>query len=387
MKRLAVFLDGTWNDKGSRTNVHRLSELVAPRGTDGIAQELRYDPGVGTKWHNKLSGGTLGRGLSDNVRQAYSWLLKRYEDGDHVFIFGFSRGAYTARSLGGLIAGCGLRRNGAPFDVDYLYDRYQKRKDDAVPIYKLQFIKDSGERKLTDEESRLLEFSRRIDIHMMGVWDTVGALGVPWTGMPVIGRDQFYFHNPNLSKIYKHAYQALAVDEHRGAYKPTLWTLFKPEIAGKPAEPPAAPEMPPLNDVEQRWFIGAHSNVGGGYENDQLSNLPLIWMQTKAEVLGLRFTQTIGPTGKEFETAPVDSYGKFLFHAYQVLTLGRRYYRPIGAKVKKVKKGWSYPVNETIDSSVFRRFQAVEKYRPKNLEEWAKRKGVNLTSISGDGEA
>ena len=89
----------------------------------------------------------------------------------------------------------------------------QNRKDDAVPIYKLQFIKDSNERKLTDEEARLLEFSRRIDIHMMGVWDTVGALGVPWTGMPVIGRDQFHFHNPNLSKIYKHAYQALAVDD------------------------------------------------------------------------------------------------------------------------------------------------------------------------------
>src|SRR5687768_14597466 len=110
MKRLSIFLDGTWNDEGSATNVHSLSQLVAAVGNDGIPQEKYYDSGVGTRWHNKVTGGALGRGLSENVRQAYAWLLKKYEDGDEVYIFGFSRGAYTARSLGGLIAGCGLAR-------------------------------------------------------------------------------------------------------------------------------------------------------------------------------------------------------------------------------------------------------------------------------------
>ena len=380
MKRLAIFLDGTWNDEGSQTNVYRLYESVAVPSPDGVVQDKYYDPGVGTTRLQKISGGALGKGLSKNVRQAYSWLLDRYEESDHVYIFGFSRGAYTARSLGGLIAGCGLAKHGAPFDVEYLYNRYQHRKDEAVPIYKLQFIKENNERKLTDEELRLLEHSRRIDIHMMGVWDTVGALGVPWTGMPLIGRDQFYFHNPNLSKIYKHAYQALAIDEHRGAYKPTLWTLFKPDEEG--AKP--SPRMPPVADVEQRWFIGAHANVGGGYANDPLSTPTLAWIQKKAADLGLKFTRTIGPAGTEHQTAPVDSYGKFLFHTYRILTLGRRHHRPIGVQVKKVKKGWSFPVNETIDASVFKRWQYSPKYRPESLEKWAKGKGLSLATLMGD---
>src|SRR5262245_59688939 len=118
MKRLAIFLDGTWNDPSSRTNVVKLFDLVAPRGADDVVQKSYYDAGVGTKWYNKLRGGTVGAGLSKNVRQAYSWLLENYADGDEVYIFGFSRGAYTARSLGGLIAGCGLANRGAPFNVE-----------------------------------------------------------------------------------------------------------------------------------------------------------------------------------------------------------------------------------------------------------------------------
>jgi uncharacterized protein (DUF2235 family) len=385
MKRLSIFLDGTWNDEGSHTNVYELAERVALTGADGV-QQLKpyYDPGVGTKRLEKLRGGALGMGLSKNVRDAYSWLLKEYEDGDEVYIFGFSRGAYTARSLGGLIAGCGLAQRNAPFDVDYLYQRYQHRKGEAAPIYELDYLRKSPtpSRQLTEEENRLLDHSRRIPIRMMGVWDTVGALGVPWTGMPLLGRDKFYFHNPNLSKIYDNAFQALAIDEHRGAYKPTLWTLFVPDP--KPGEQLTPPKMPPREKVEQRWFIGAHADVGGGYQNDPLALPPCAWLQSKAQTLGLNFTQRIVLTGTEHQTSPHDSYASFMFHVYRMLTLGRRYYRPIGAPARKVKGGWSYPVNESVDASVLARYQYAKNYRPKNLEDWAQKKGIGLLGLTGD---
>jgi uncharacterized protein (DUF2235 family) len=383
VKRLAIFLDGTWNDTASQTNVVRLFDCVAPRGLDNAEQRKLYDPGVGTKWHNKLRGGAVGMGLSNNVLQAYRWILENYADGDEVYIFGFSRGAYTARSLGGLIAGCGLAKPGAPFGVDYLYDRYQHRKDSAEPIHNLIFIRDhSRERSLTDEESTLLAHSRRIPIKMMGVWDTVGALGVPWTGMPLIGRDRFFFHNPNLSKIYENAFQALAVDEHRGAYKPTIWTLFAPDT--KDGTQPAPPPMPSLKSVEQRWFIGAHANVGGGYANDPLGRLPLAWLQGKADSVGLSFAQRIVLTGDEYLTKPVDSYAKFLAHGYQLLTLGKRYYRPIGVLANKVNKGWSFPVNEVIDGTVFKRYSDTPEYRPNNILEWSDRTRRALSAALGD---
>ncbi len=145
MRRLSIFFDGTWNDPASNTNVWQLHKLVAARDARGIEQvEPYYDPGVGTKWKDKLLGGAVGLGLSQNVRDGYAWLREHYEDGDEVYIFGFSRGAYTARSLGGLIAGCGLARRDAPFDTTYLYDRYQHRRDTATPIYELSYIRDFG---------------------------------------------------------------------------------------------------------------------------------------------------------------------------------------------------------------------------------------------------
>jgi uncharacterized protein (DUF2235 family) len=383
MKRLAIFLDGTWNDEGSRTNVDSVFKAVAQRDLQGNAQLAYYDAGVGTGRFDKIRGGALGEGLSQNVQEAYGWLLKNYADDDKVYIFGFSRGAYTARSLGGLIAACGLAKSGAPFNIEYLYERYQRRKDSADPIYVLAHIRDvSKKRALTQEELTLLDHSRRIPIHMMGVWDTVGALGVPWTGMPIIGRDKYYFHNPNLSKIYENAFQALAVDEHRKAYKPTLWTLFKPENAD--GSVPTRPEMPDIRTVEQRWFIGAHADVGGGYPNDPLALPPRAWLQSKAQNLGLNFGQPVQLAGTEHQTKPTDSYAKFLGGVYRLLKAWKRFYRPIGAAPRKVKGGWSFPVNETIDASVFDRVRFSKEYRPPNLEDWAARKRLSLSNISGD---
>jgi uncharacterized protein (DUF2235 family) len=379
MKRLAVFLDGTWNDSADATNVSRLYDLVAPQDAAGTGQFCHYDPGVGTAPFHRLLGGAFGEGLSRNVCDAYRFLVNNYEDRDEVYIFGFSRGAYTARSLGGLVAFCGLLRKHAPLTIEAITDRYQRRKGSAVPIAKLEFLRRSGG-WLGAEDAWLLDCSRRIPIRMIGVWDTVGALGIPWTG-PLIGRKALYFHNPNLSTIYEHAFQALALDENRAAYHPTLWTLFAPEASGTPSPLPPAPES--MRRVEQRWFIGAHANVGGGYRDDPLSFIPLAWMQGKAERLGLKFKATVTVPPDAWMAPPVDSYSRFLGGAYRTLTLGRRFWRSIGWERRKVKGGWSYPVNEVIDETVFERVQATD-YRPKNLLDWAERTGSDLMKASGD---
>jgi len=386
MQRLAVFMDGTWNDAEDQTNVWRLSQLVAASGTESAPQRSKYIAGVGTNWHERITGGAVGRGLSNNVIEAYTWLAQHYDwdspQPDEIYLFGFSRGAYTARSVAGLIAVCGLMRPGAPFDVNWLYERYRARKNRATPIYRLEFFKRTGERALTTDEETLLAHSRRVDIHMIGVWDTVGALGVPWTGMPLIGKQSFYFHNPNLSVIHKHAFQALAIDEHRGAYKPTLWTVFVPEA--RPGEVEGIPKLPEDGRCEQRWFAGAHSNVGGGYRNDALPQAPLAWLQQKATDLGLAFTQAVTVDPSAMTAKPRDSFGEFMWGVYRVVKLGARYYRPIGIERNRVKGGWSYPVNEWIDGSVFERCRRDPDYAGKNLREWqARRGGPALEAIVG----
>ncbi len=384
MKRLSIFLDGTWSNPASRTNVSTLCNAVAARGADGVQQvPPYYATGVGTHRWERIRGGAAGLGLSRTVRAAYAWLLQHYEDGDDVYLFGFSRGAYSARSLGGLIACCGLAKRGAPFGLDYLYLRYQHRKLHAVPISVLSYIHDvSHARRLTEEECALLEHSRRIQIKFIGVWDTIGALGIPWTGLPLVGHDRFFFHNPNLSRIYENGFHALAIDEHRRAYKPTLWTRFAPDTAD--GRQPATPLMPSPKNVEQRWFIGAHSNIGGGYQNDPLARLPLAWLQSKAEGTGLHFNEPLLLSGDEHCTPPFDSYSRFLYGAYRWFTLGQRYYRPIGVVANKVNKGWSFPVNEYIDASVFRRCAEVSTYRPPNVVEWSERAKRKLEAALGD---
>jgi uncharacterized protein (DUF2235 family) len=169
-KRLAVFLDGTWNAVGDNTNVWRLKSLCAPKARDGIVQLVYYDIGV-----NGFIGGAFGKGLNDNIAQAYEWLIDNYSPGDDIFIFGFSRGAYTARSLAGLIAKHGVLKAGAPLGVKQLYQRY-KRKDDRT-VWQLQRLSTLGQ--LTDasvEEQWLLKYSEPVNIKMVGVWDTVGRL-------------------------------------------------------------------------------------------------------------------------------------------------------------------------------------------------------------------
>ena len=146
-KRLAVFLDGTWNSVDSNTNVWRMRALCAAKSKDGKPQLVYYEVGV-----NGFLGGVFGQGLDENIRLAYEWLIENYNDGDEIFIFGFSRGAFTARSLAGLVAIEGILKAGSPIGVTELFDRYKKGNEES--IWTLKDMEASGDTsKLTDRKS------------------------------------------------------------------------------------------------------------------------------------------------------------------------------------------------------------------------------------------
>lgn len=371
MKRLAIFLDGTANDPDDNTNVWRLKCLLANTDTQLNTQLPYYDKGVGTNWYDRFRGGAAGVGLSKNVRQAYQWLVDHYDDGDAIYIFGFSRGAFTARSLAGMISKCGLLKPDSPMQVEKAYERYENQ--DARPIYRLpRTLSESSTLGL--EDTWIVQTSRRVKIKFIGVWDTVGALGVKVKRSLHEKRGEFDSHFVRLSRSYEHAYQALAIDEHRKDYVPSLWYHFIPEQVPDKTHTP-----PPI--VEQRWFVGAHSNVGGGYDDDPLPQLPLQWIQQKAIDADLGFSETIHLSGDEILAEPIDSYARFLGGIYRVFKFGKRFYRTIGVGREEVTKGWLEPHLETIDKSVFDKWRANDDYRPKNLVDWAERANVNPATI------
>jgi uncharacterized protein (DUF2235 family) len=371
-KRLALFLDGTWNTVGDNTNVWRLKCLCAKRDIENVNQLVYYDAGLGTQFGEKVRGGVLGYGLGNNLKDAYEWLIDNYNAGDDIFIFGFSRGAYTARSLAGFVAKCGLLRRGAPLSINQLYSRYTR--EDERTIWALP---DKPTSDLTFEERWMLKYCQAIPIKLIAVWDTVGALGVPLFNLKGLSRSTFRFLHTGLRTSIENAFHALAIDEHRKSFSPTLWTK---NIHKGPDAPVSAPPRP-LAKTEQRWFVGAHANVGGGYENDVLAQVPLRWIMRKAALQGLTFREEI-TIDDEAVIAPIsDSFGQFMSGIYRVIKFGRRYYRPIGEPPIATEEKTTHNVNETIDISVFDRWRKVANYRPKNLIDWARRHGVDITTL------
>ena len=367
-KRLALFLDGTWNEVDSNTNVWRMKALCAPASTDGKSQLVYYEIGV-----NGVIGGSTGKGLDANIRRAYEWLIENYSEGDEIFIFGFSRGAYTARSLAGLIAKLGILKPGSPIGVAQLFSRY-KRSDEET-IGKLRELQDTGKlENITLEERWMLKYSQPAKIKMVGVWDTVGSLGIPVFAIPGVSRPTFGYLQTGLRIQIEHGYHALAIDEHRKAFAPTLWDVRTPK---DPNEARAAPRS--VSNVEQRWFVGAHANVGGGYETDLLAQAPLRWIMKKASLFGLTFRDDVDIDG-DILTAPInDSYKEFMDGVYSKGS--RQFYRTIGQEPDVRDDGTHANVNETIDQSVFDRWRTVPTYRPSNLSEWASRKKIDPTKL------
>jgi uncharacterized protein (DUF2235 family) len=378
MKRLALYLDGTWDSAAARTNVFRLYQATLPKDSSGVMQVPYYHDGVGVRALERIGGGLLGIGLARNVQAAYTWLVSEYQDGDQVFLFGFSRGAYTARSLAGMIARCGLISQQSTLTVGDVYARYRD-KGQVIPLWDLQYRQARGETSgFTSEDRLFLANSRRIPIQFIGVWDTVGALGIPFGRIRGLSRSTTLFHNTNPSVLYKNMFQALAINENRKAFEPTLWTGFQPE--GQPFEP-----LKPDQRLEQRWFVGAHTDVGGGKADVSLAQIPLAWIRDAAAACELAFAEATPLTGNECTLPISDSFSHFLLGAYSWFGLRQRYYRPIGRGPipTKTKRGFSHSINETIDASVFDRWRREQQYRPKNLVAWASQEGKDPSSIPG----
>lgn len=268
-KRIIICSDGTWNtpdqkDDGviSPTNVAKIAMAVAPFDGDGRRQLLYYDSGVGTNWYDRIRGGISGVGISTNILEAYRFLMEQYEDGDDIFLFGFSRGAYTVRSLGGLLRNSGLLHMDNLHKLDDSYRLYRRRDKESHP-------------RAIESELFRRTYSREVRVHCIGVWDTVGALGIPSRNFDIVNKLlNVEFHDVDLSSRVDNAFQALAIDERRRAFEPCVWKKQDSACCQR---------------LEQVWFAGVHSNIGGGYWDTGLSDIALTWMMERAEECGLGF--------------------------------------------------------------------------------------------------
>ena len=284
-KNIVICADGTGNTtvKGRGTNVFKLYEAVDQNGhrfdPARIQQIAIYHDGVGTenlKWPRILAG-VVGWGLSRNVKQLYGELARVYDPGDHIYLFGFSRGAFTVRTLGGLIATCGILdptkySTNAKFwkAVRQAYGQYRRKYQTLLS----RIIR--GKVEISDEALRdrfsvpiaaFHEDTQKI-IRFIGVWDTVDAVGSP-LGIAEIINGTFYrfkFPDTTLSRQVAYACHALALDEQRQSFRPLLWC----EGPGDDVR------------IEQVWFAGVHSNVGGGYPRQGMSLVALDWMMRRA---------------------------------------------------------------------------------------------------------
>ncbi len=292
-KKLIVCADGTWNTQDGSddgvpcpTNVEMIARALRNSGEDGDPQVVFYEPGVGTESGFQLRGGALGRGIWRHIQDCYRFLVHNYSVGDQLYIFGFSRGAFNARSLAGLVRNSGILKRG--------HEDFEK---EAMELYR------DYDKGTSPDSDRCVAFrtahSHDPEIEFVGVWDTVGALGIP--GMDgsfrILKGLDWQFHDVTLSRKIKCARHALAIHEHRTEFLPTLWELH-PDVQGDP------------NRLKQVWFTGAHSDVGGGYPDHQLSDISLGWMIKEATEAGLVFGMDALPKyDPKFDGKPHDSFG------------------------------------------------------------------------------
>jgi len=253
-KRIILCCDGTWNDLEMRyiTNVGRIAQAVLPVSSSGMPQIVYYDDGVGAdkKGLARMISGGFGIGLERNIYEAYRFLCFNYEKGDEVMLYGFSRGAYTIRSLAGMIGKVGLVKSIELKHIPEALELYRNHDDSASESFKRKF-------------------ARNVSITLMGCWDTVGALGIP-DKTPLIPFDDFRksryeFHDTNLGIHIERALHAVSIDERRKEFLPTLMNQ--------------GPSVPSSQKLKQIWFPGNHGSVGGGsWDKRGLSNGTLNWM-------------------------------------------------------------------------------------------------------------
>jgi uncharacterized protein (DUF2235 family) len=365
MKRIIACCDGTWNRPGTldgnvpvKTNVQLIFECIpklSKKGSTETKQLKFYETGVGSSTFDKedqVMGGLSGAGIDKKIKDIYSFVVFNYQPGDEIYLFGFSRGAYTARSIAGFIRNCGILKASNIHLIDYAYDLYRDRNEYSSPDSDLMT---SFRSNYCVEDITKIKF--------IGVWDTVGSLGLPLDFKKEYNMEKYKFHDVKLSSTIENAYHAIAIDEKRKLFEPTLWEISDNGINKG-------------QKVEQRWFAGLHCNVGGSYKDTGLSDLALNWLIQKAEECGLEVNNpsvcnnehyTFNPNYKGVLRDSMAWFYKIWFPKYREIGNEFRYIKAENGSTKKVR------TNEVIDESVRMRLNDSSlNYRPDNLKDWSK---------------
>lgn len=326
-RRLVLCCDGTWARPGRirvgghpPTNVAKVAHGIVAADADGNPQKKHY-----------LAGHSPGlRRVSQDIREGYRFLVDNYEPGDQIYLFGFSRGAYVARSIAGLVQVAGIVRR-----------EHSDRVPDAYVLYRSRTAQPRG---IAARSFRSQYAHPGDDITFIGVWDTVGALGIPRSLRRA--RWSSGFHDVTLGTHVRAAYQALALDEHRRDFAPTLWQQC----------PYAANQT-----LEQVWFPGGHRDVGGGYRDTSLSDITLFWMTERASQTGLVFEWHPDEEladGRPFVASP-NPLGPIHDERVGAHRLSPPYYR----QLDRVDGG-------SVSPTVLTRLRAIQEYKPPNLERY-----------------
>ena len=296
MKRIVTLIDGTWDSEsgdGAPTNVARLdpgdahvgARLIAERDAAGVAQTVLYHSGVGAAddFLRHWLGGAIGLGLRSIIEEAYVRLCAAYAEGDALFFIGFSRGAYAARALAGLVAASGIVAQADAAEARVAWNHYR-----VAPAARSAPLGGSAADQAAVAAHQRLVQSGRVrtapPIEAVAVFDTVGSYGIPaGFGLAALARLWTWwslrFHDTELGASVRVGLHAIAVDEHRRPFSPTFWTRRK-----------AAPALVRSRVIEQTWFAGSHSDVGGGNADPRLADLALVWMAARLQALtGLAF--------------------------------------------------------------------------------------------------
>lgn len=271
-KALVICLDGTWKTPLDDTNVTRVVRAILPYDSVGAPQIVYYDQGVGTGGGltELVLGGALGIGLEKQIKLAYQFLSVNYNEGDRILIFGFSRGAFAARSLAALVTSLGLPSRGQLYLIPSILAAYRDgRRKGMQRLVVDELIENLGAmRPSMADRSELICPA----IDFLGLWDTVGTLGIPFRGLKWIGSHRYNYHVVAINSGIRRVYQALALNEKRRIFNHTIINTKDKLSDGQ--------------IVEQRWFLGQHSSVGGGDGPDtERSSRPFLWIISKASAL------------------------------------------------------------------------------------------------------
>lgn len=370
MKRLVCCLDGTWNDdkdEGLNTNVVKLHRAVLPSDGQGVQQLSHYVVGVGTAYQGRLRFwiGASGIEVGERVKDGYRLLAESYEPGDEIYLFGFSRGAFEARSLANFVALFGIPTKGGAFSIDEAWRLYRRPASKRDPARLAQ-----------------LREAAHCPAHVkcVGVWDTVGNLGNPLSPGGWLSGG-FKFHDMRLHEAVDVGLHALSIDEVRGPFRPALMTVDR------------GTALPKNQHIEQVWFPGTHANVGGGVKDTALSDIALLWMAERVTATtGLAFDmprlrQTTRPDAQGLQESVVDEGIYRLTALIPFVRLLMQNRKGVALLRRLLLRSWrtgrlddgKVSVNESVHESALARFgKTVPEmhgwmvreivYRPRNLK-------------------